>query len=246
MDTSRTALDTDIGVAIAKLRERIQGACARCDRDPGDVRLMAVTKFNPSSAVQAAYAAGIRLFGENRVQEAAGKFSRMDGVPAGTLPGAAVHMLGHLQSNKARRAVELFDCIQSIDSPGIIGVLAKHSAAIGKQLDILLELHTGESSKTGFPDLESLVAAADMVYDLPSLRLRGLMTMAPYTSDQPVIQAACRQCREAFDLVRDSHDWSCFDTLSMGMTNDFEIAIMEGSTLVRIGTAIFGEREYAP
>lgn len=229
-----------IADAIASVRERVAAACMRAGRRAESVELLAVTKFNPAAAVTAAYAAGIRSFGENRVQEAEAKFALL----AGSLPGSRIHLLGHLQRNKARNAVELFDCIQSIDSMDILNEVAKRAAAAGKVIDVLFELHTGEESKSGFVDAEEMWRAIERAMTLPSIRTRGLMTMAPYCDDEATIRSSFRTCAAAFAKARPEFGAQFFDTLSMGMTNDLELAIEEGSTMVRVGTAIFGQRVY--
>ena len=224
--------------AVSSIMDVIHGACIRSDRDPGSVTLLGVTKFHPPEAVRAAYEAGIRVFGENRVQEGESKFTAL----RDSLPGATVHLLGHLQSNKAKKAVEVFDSVQSIDSEKILTELAKRAEATGRVLDVLFELHTGEESKTGFQSAPELFSAVRLARSLPSLRPRGLMTMAPYTDNVADIRASFRLCRRIWLEARDIAGSEAFDTISMGMTNDYELAIEEGSTMVRIGTAIFGER----
>ncbi len=223
---------------VAAVRGRMAAACRRAGRDPETVELMAVTKFHPIQAVEAAYAAGVRLFGESRVQEASGKFEGY----AASRSGARVHMIGHLQSNKAKKAVELFDCVQSVDSLELLAELGKRAAQAGRRVEILLELHTGEESKCGFPDPDSLLAAVSAAKDQPSLELRGLMTMAPFTDDEAAVRSSFRALASAFRRAWELASAGRFDVLSMGMTNDFELAIEEGSTLVRVGTAIFGGR----
>ncbi|HPB67116.1 MAG TPA: YggS family pyridoxal phosphate-dependent enzyme [Spirochaetales bacterium] len=226
-----------VAQAVENVLERMGAACARAGRSADEVRLLAVTKFHPYEAVEAAYAAGVRLFGENRVQEAEAKFS------AGTAPkGAFVHLLGHLQSNKAKRAAALFDCVQSIDSIEVAAELAKRAAALGKTLDVLLELHTGEESKTGFASEDALLRALEAIMPMPSLKPRGLMTMAPFSDDAAVVRASFRTCRRAFEVAMKRFAPVDFSVLSMGMSNDFELAVEEGSTMVRVGTAIFGSR----
>lgn len=226
-----------IAEAVNGVQSRIRDAALACDRDPSSVRLMAVSKFNPLEAVLAAYRAGCRLFGENRVQEASAKFRDR----ASMLPGARLELIGHLQSNKARDCVDAFDAVQSVDSIKILEELAKRAEQRGKVLDVLFELHTGEESKSGFPDRLSLYEAMNHALSLPSIRPRGLMTMAPFTDDEAAIRASFAQCRAAF-LEAPMAGSDAWDTLSMGMTNDLELAIAEGSTLVRVGTAIFGRR----
>jgi len=227
-----------IAAAIGSVRERIAAACARSGRTADGIELLAVTKFNTAAAVSAAYAAGIRSFGENRVQEAETKFASL----AGLLPGSRIHLLGHLQSNKAKKASELFDCIQSIDSVEILDELAKRASATGRVIDVLFELHTGEESKSGFADEATLFRAMERAMTLQSVRPRGLMTMAPYCDHVVTIRSSFRMCATAFARARTAFGSDAIDTLSMGMTNDLELAIEEGSTMVRVGTAIFGQR----
>ncbi|MDR2159752.1 MAG: YggS family pyridoxal phosphate-dependent enzyme [Treponema sp.] len=224
---------------IRRLEEEIEKACIRSGRDRSLVRLMGVSKFHDRSSVEEAWAAGIRLFGENRVQEAAKKFTGF----ALSHPGTELHLTGSLQSNKAKAASSLFDCIQSVDRDSLILELAKHCAGRAKPLGILLELHTGEESKIGFPDEDGLYRAAEILVSCPGLLPLGLMTMAPFTEEKKRIRASFRtlvKAREGLRARFPQWDWS---TLSMGMSGDFEIAIEEGSTLLRIGTLIFGERD---
>lgn len=224
--------------SVSAILRRMDEACDRSGRDRGSVTLLGVTKFHPPEAVTAAYAAGIRIFGENRVQEADSKFPAL----RGTMPGATVHLLGHLQSNKARKAVEVFDAVQSIDSERILIELAKRADSAGRIMDVVFELHTGEESKTGYQTINDLLSGVRLARSLPSLRPRGLMTMAPYTDDSATIRASFRFCRTVWLQARDVAGSETFDTISMGMTNDYELAIEEGATMIRIGTAIFGER----
>ncbi|MDR3139730.1 MAG: YggS family pyridoxal phosphate-dependent enzyme [Treponema sp.] len=224
--------------AVKHIREGIREACLRSGRDPAEVTLMGVSKFHGLAELEEAWKGGIRLFGENRVQEAAEKFT----VFKEKHPEAEVHMIGSLQRNKAKAAAALFDGIQSVDRDVLIDELGGLTSGREKPLRVLLELHTGEDSKTGYPDTDSLCRAAERVLAYPGLLLKGLMTMAPYTEDQKTIRASFRALASAKALLESRFpglDWSC---LSMGMSGDFEIAIEEGSTLVRIGTAIFGER----
>jgi pyridoxal phosphate enzyme (YggS family) len=224
--------------AIARVRERVIAACERSGRNVEDVRLMGVSKFHSRERVEEAWNAGLTLFGENRVQEASEKF---DGFTRAH-PGAELHLIGSLQRNKAKTAVSLFDCVESVDRDELIAGLGKLSAVRDIPLSILFELNAGEASKSGYPDEDSLFRAAETALAFPSLAIRGLMTMAPFTDDTDVIRRAFRSLVKARDRLQSRFpecDWSC---LSMGMSGDYEIAIEEGSTLVRIGTAIFGER----
>jgi len=203
---------------------------------------MGVTKFHPREAVNAAWEAGLRCFGESRVQEAAAKFAGFKEGRAGT----ELHLIGALQRNKAKLAVSLFDCIQSVDRESIAAELAKHAEGRDSPLPLLLEFRTGEDSKSGFTDLDALFATAELIIACPALRINGLMTIAPNTRDDGVVRAAFRRLVQArqelekrFPSANAQHRWDC---LSMGMTGDFETAIEEGSTMLRIGSALFGER----
>jgi pyridoxal phosphate enzyme (YggS family) len=201
---------------------------------------MAVTKFQPRAAVEEARSSGIRLFGENRVQEAAEKFPAFGAGDPPPFRDCELHMIGSLQRNKAKLASRIFDCIQSIDREELIAELAKHTGGRERPLPVLLELHTGEPSKSGFPDGESLIQAAERLLCCPGLRAAGLMTMAPFDSGEARASfRALARAQAALVSRFPQADWSC---LSMGMSGDFEIAVEEGSTLLRIGTAIFGER----
>jgi pyridoxal phosphate enzyme (YggS family) len=235
----------DIAAALARLEERIAAACLRCGRKREEVALMGVSKFHPVEAVEEALKTGLGLFGENRVQEGTEKFAALrEKHPEARIE---VHLIGSLQRNKAKAAARFFDCIQSVDRESLIEELGKSSSPEGlnlrreKPLMILLEFHTGEESKAGFPDLDSLFRGAERALAWPGLKPAGLMTMAPFTADTGAIRASFRALVKARGELekRFGPIWPC---LSMGMTGDFEIAIEEGSTLIRIGTAIFGER----
>jgi pyridoxal phosphate enzyme (YggS family) len=224
--------------ALEQINERILRACARSGRRPEDIRLMGVSKFHEVARVEEAWRAGLRLFGENRVQEAAAKFA----VFKGDHPETELHLIGSLQRNKAKTAVSLFDCVQSVDRDELAAELGALSAGRERALPILLELNSGEASKSGYPDEESLFRAVEKILSFSGLEIRGLMTMAPFTGEDSRIREAFRALVRARDhlAVRFPQcDWSC---LSMGMSGDYEIAIEEGSTLLRIGTALFGER----
>jgi pyridoxal phosphate enzyme (YggS family) len=197
---------------------------------------MAVSKFQPLSRIEEALQSGVRLFGENRVQEAAEKFS-------GPSRNYEVHLIGSLQRNKAKPAVRLFDCIQSVDREELIVELAKHTGDRESPLRLLLELHTGEASKSGFPGEESLFRAVERLSSLPGLSAEGLMTMAPFSGDEKSIRASFRALVHAQGALVSRFPQLSWRCLSMGMSGDFEIAVEEGSTLLRIGTAIFGERQ---
>jgi len=225
-----------IADALEKTREKIEAACRRSGRKIEDVNLMAVSKFQPRTAIDAAIQAGLDLFGESRVQEASGKFPLKT---SGARP-YRVHLIGSLQRNKVRASLDLFDCIQSVDRPELLIELEKRAESGAVPLDILLELHCGEESKAGFPNLDALLNAIDLALSLQSVRIQGLMTMAPYVQDEKIIRSAFRKlCSAQAEINKRFPQVSC-SVLSMGMSNDFEIAVEEGSTLLRIGTALFG------
>jgi pyridoxal phosphate enzyme (YggS family) len=224
---------------IAEIEERIVKACLRSGRKREEITLMGVTKFQPLEAINEAWAAGLRCFGESRVQEA---FAKFDGFREGKA-GAEIHLIGALQRNKAKLAASLFDCIQSVDRESLAVELAKYTAGRGSPLPLLLEFRTGEDSKTGFTDVDELLGTVETILACPSLYIRGLMTIAPNTRDDGTVRSAFRRLvkvRQELEQRFPSHNsWTC---LSMGMTGDFETAIEEGSTMLRIGSAIFGER----
>jgi PLP dependent protein len=230
-----------IGDNIAAIRERIAGAAQRAGRSASDIALMAVTKTHPAERIVEAYEAGHRLFGENRVQEFAEKFPALT-----NLPDADFHMIGHLQSNKAGKAVEVFHAVDSLDSAKLGERLNAAAAKAGKTIDVLIEINIGgEEVKSGIaPDsveLEELLAA---VPAWESVRVRGLMTVPPFTEDPEGARPYFRRLRELRDcLAARNLPAVSLDQLSMGMSHDFEVAIEEGSTCVRVGTAIFGARE---
>jgi pyridoxal phosphate enzyme (YggS family) len=232
---------------VELVRSRVSEVAARAGRDPGEVELLAVTKFHPLEAVLAAWEAGLRSFGESRVQEAEAKFPPF---LAGR-PGARLDMIGHLQSNKAKKAVALFSRIQSVDSTELLLDLEARARGAGRRIEVLLELHTGEESKEGFRGTEELYRAVDRLLAArrggaeaagTGLSLRGLMTMAPASAEEAPIRASFGALRSAREGCRARFGAELFDVLSMGMSGDYEIAVEEGSTLLRIGSALFGER----
>jgi pyridoxal phosphate enzyme (YggS family) len=234
-----------IALKLSEVRERIAQAAQRAGRNPGEVALMAVSKTHPAAAILEAIAAGQMLFGENRVQEFAAK---RDAVLAGALApssGASFHLIGHLQSNKAARAVELFDAIDSVDSLRLAERLNEAAARLNRKLDILIEINIGgEAAKSGLdPDSAELQKLFDAAPRLANLVIRGCMTVPPFTEDPERARGCFRQLRELRDRLRVRSGLPLTE-LSMGMSHDFEVAIAEGSTCVRVGTAIFGERSY--
>jgi PLP dependent protein len=220
------------------VRERVERASRRAGRDPSSVGLMCVTKTRPLADVEVAASFGLRLFGENRVSEAELKFTSL----LSANPDIRLHLIGLLQSNKAKRAVGLFGCVESVHSLGILEEIAKRASAEGRCVEVFLELHTGEESKSGFAGLDPLLRAAEASLSLESVRLRGLMTMAPFIKEAGPVRASFRELKRAACAVEARWPEIGSLELSMGMSNDFELAVEEGSTLIRIGTALFGER----
>lgn len=225
-----------IADSLADVRARIEAAAGRAGRAASSVSLMAVTKGFPREVVETAMAVGISLFGENRVQEAEEKYTGLPG-------NWTLHLIGHLQRNKARSASGLFSCVQSIDAAETARALESRCAERGKTMEVLVELNTsGEASKAGFRSRENLLDALGEIAALPHLRVRGLMTVGPLTEDERDVRASFAALRSLFDDIRGRGSTAGFDILSMGMSGDFEVAIEEGATLVRLGTALFGQR----
>jgi pyridoxal phosphate enzyme (YggS family) len=220
---------SEVAHNINQIRERIRTAAERAGRQTEDVTLVAVSKTIEPERVETALATGQTLFGESRVQEAKAKIPLVSG-------RAHWHMIGHLQSNKAREAVTLFDVIHSVDSVKLAGELSKWAEHAGKTQVIFLEVNvSGESSKFGLKP-EDLESTLTRINQLPRLEVQGLMTIAPYAEEKEKARPYFRRLRELRDALR-------LRDLSMGMTHDFEVAIEEGATLVRVGAAIFGERK---
>jgi pyridoxal phosphate enzyme (YggS family) len=225
---------------IAAIRDRIASSARKTGRSTDDVTLVAVSKTHPPERIREAYNAGLRLFGENRVQEFAGKAGALTHLTA-----AEWHMIGHLQTNKAGKAVELFSAVDSVDSVKLAEKLDAAARTLNKKLSVLIEINVGgEAAKSGVaPDsreLEELLLAAPR---FEALEFRGLMTLPPFTDDPEGARAYFRRLRELRDAIAARKLPAIhLDVLSMGMSHDFEVAIEEGSTCVRVGTAIFGER----
>lgn len=227
---------------LNNIKERILKAEQKSGRPAGSVKLMAVSKFHPAESVIEALNAGQFLFGENRVQEANEKFPE---IILGK-PETCLHMIGQLQSNKVKTAVKIASCIQSVDRIDLLKEIEKQCAKINKTIDILFEYHTAEDSKSGFQNKESLIEALDLCIsgELPHVTPKGFMTMAPFTEDEALIRNSFRTLKNLAQELQQKYPELDLTELSMGMSGDFEIAIEEGSTLVRVGTAIFGERDY--
>ncbi len=226
---------------LARVRERIANAATRAGRDAAAVTLVAVSKTHPVETLLAAYELGVRHFGENRVEEASTKLPAFRAAIHD--PAVVFHMIGHLQSRKAEDAGALFDRVHSVDSVKLAQRLSRFAS---KPLPILLEVNvSGEESKYGFDGARraELFGAVEAIASLQNLQLDGLMTMAPIVDDPEQARPVFRALRELRDEIEARYSHVKLPQLSMGMTDDFEVAIEEGATLVRIGRAIFGERE---
>lgn len=233
--------DVQLREALPRVRERIEAARLRGGGAP--VTLVAVTKGHPLAAVAAAWGAGLRDCGENRVAELEWKRAELVERDAAADAGITWHLIGHLQRNKVRRSLPLVDLLHSVDSERLAQELSAEAARLGRTLPVLLQVNvSGEETKGGFEGAEALLEGAARIAALSSLRVSGLMTMAPFTADERVLRrtfAAMRELQER--CVREVPRFEGRH-LSMGMSNDYEIAIEEGSTMVRLGTVLFGER----
>jgi PLP dependent protein len=228
---------------IARVQEQIAGAASRASRNPEEITLMAVSKTFPAESIREAYAAGLRVFGENRVQEFAGKAAAVR-----DLHDAEWRLIGHLQTNKAAKAAELFDAVDSVDSLRMAEKLNGFAESAGKTLSVLIEINLGgEPTKSGIPpgsdELEQIVQGAPR---WGNLKIEGLMTVPPYTEDPEGSRPYFRQLRQIREsIAARALPQIGMAVLSMGMSHDFEVAIEEGATCVRVGTAIFGLRAKA-
>ena len=228
---------------LENIRYRISEAEKKSGRAEGSVKLMAVSKFHPAEAVLEAYNAGQLLFGENRVQEASEKFPPL----LAQYPEIQVQMIGQLQSNKVKKAVSFASCIQSVDRFDLLKEIEKQCAKLDRKIEILFEVHTGEESKSGYTSEQALIESVEACAkgEFPHINPCGFMTMAPFTEDEKLIRKSFISLRELSEKLCTQFPELPLTELSMGMSGDFEIAIEEGSTLVRVGTAIFGERDYS-
>lgn len=227
LPNSAISKDSEFAARLAAVEERIERACRRAGRPRQSVLLLAVTKVFPAAAIRAAYECGLREFGENYVQEFESKSPELS-----DLRDVRYHLIGHLQSNKSRRAAELFDVIQTVDS----AKLARRLNELGKPLEVMIEVKLSEEESKHGAQLEDLDALVEAVRALPNLTLTGLMTMPPWSEDPEAP-------RPYFRRLRSMAERYSLEKLSMGMSNDLETAIEEGSTIVRVGTALFGSRK---
>ena len=241
-------MEPNISDRIGIVRERIEQAATSAGRDPASITLVAVTKTYPPELVAAAIAAGASDLGENRVQEAASKIAALQQIQ----PAPRWHLIGHLQRNKARLATELFDLIHSVDSLRLAETLSRHMPT-GRRMPILLQFNvSGEESKEGFnlpggianqAALEAILPEIEQILALPNLEVRGLMTVAPMVAEPDQARPTFRALRELRDELARLFPQADWRDLSMGMTDDMTAAIAEGSTIVRVGRAIFGPRQ---
>jgi len=232
---------------LERLEEEIEQACRRAGRSRAEVELMAVSKTCPAAVVAEAAALGLRLFGENRVQEFGTKAPELEPLRTFDDRRIRVHLIGHLQSNKAQRAVELFDGIDSLDSLRLAERINDAACRLGKRLQVLIEVKLStEETKAGL-DPESAEAAQllERLPELTNLQVCGLMTIAPFDVSEVETRACFRSLREWRDRWATAHPRLSLDVLSMGMSGDFPLAIEEGATRIRVGTALFGARKAA-
>jgi hypothetical protein len=240
----------DIASNLERVRERIGAAAHRSGRNPDDVTLVAVTKTFPADVVLAAHEAGVRDFGENRAREGISKITALAPYVSDSPP--TWHMIGHIQSRKARRVAEHYDYVHAIDRLKIAHRLSRYADEAGRTLPVLLECNvSGEGSKYGFPlenweeepsQQRTFYSAVAEIVELPGLHVHGLMTMPPYVDDPEEVRPLFVSLRLLRNALRERFPSTDWHHLSMGMTNDFEVAVEEGATMVRIGRAIFGAR----
>jgi hypothetical protein len=249
-----TAIEQDGLTAVLKenldrLETQIAAACREAGRPRSEVALMAVSKMHPAAAIVAAEGLGVRLFGENKVQEFQEKSAQLSptaGSPGAGRTEAEFHLIGHLQSNKAARAAELFHSVDTLDSVSLAERLDQAALRLGKRLAVLIEIKLSpEESKAGLdPESPELGMLLERLADLRGLEVRGLMTVPPYLEDLAAVRPYFRELRVLRDRLAAAHPRLSLEELSMGMSHDFPVAIAEGATQVRIGTALFGARNY--
>jgi PLP dependent protein len=231
-------METNIAANISTIKQRIAAAVARSNRNPGSIKLLAVTKTIPPHIIEQAIKAGLTAFGENYVQEAREKIAVI---------GQRVewHMIGHLQTNKAKYVVNLFDYIHSVDRLELAQEISRRAGLIGRKINILIEINvSGEQTKSGITAAKSIDLIKEISV-LENVSVKGLMTMAPYSDNPENSRPYFSELRNLRDkIISERIAGIQMEELSMGMTDDFEIAIEEGATIVRIGRAIFGERKY--
>ena len=230
-------METQIKLNIDSIKQRIAAVAKRAGRDPLSIKLMAVTKTVEPERIGKAIDAGLTMLGENYVQEAKDKIAIIG-------DAAQWHMIGHLQTNKAKYAVKLFNFVHSVDRLELARELDKRAGQINRKLNVLIEVNSGEESKSGIEKTQALELVRQ-VARLPNIAIRGLMTMAPYSDDPENSRPYFKALRELRDEIKhEDIAGISMEELSMGMTDDFEVAIEEGATIIRVGRAIFGTRQY--
>ncbi len=239
---------TELKKNLQRLEEAIADACRRAGRSRDEVTLMAVSKTYPAARVAEADALGLTLFGENRVQEFATKTAEIEPLRQRATNPVRVHLIGHLQSNKALHAVELFDGIDSLDSLRLATRLNDAAGKLGKRLPVLIEVKlSSEETKAGLdPNSADAAKLLEQLPELKNLQMRGLMTIAPLGVPESETRACFRSLREWRDRWAIAYPRLSLDVLSMGMSGDFALAIEEGATRIRVGSALFGARQYHP
>lgn len=233
-------MNEEIKTNIKKIKSQITAAEIAAGRKPGTVKLLAVSKFHPAEFVYDAISAGQIDFGENRVQEACSKFPEI----IEKFPNVNLHIIGQLQTNKVKKAVQIASMIESVDRLELVKEIEKQCAKIDKKIEILFEFHTGEESKSGYKTVESLEETMDFIAqgNAPHIIPKGFMTMAPLTENTDEIKKSFLMMKQTAEKMQEKYNDFELTELSMGMSHDFKIAIEAGSTEVRVGTAIFGQR----
>jgi PLP dependent protein len=227
-----------IGAATARIQERIAAAALRSGRPAGDVRLMAAVKTRSAEEILEATRAGVTILGENRIQEGQ---AHLEALGERLRPTFSAHFIGRLQSNKAKKAVQLFNSIDSVDSERLAQTLSRLATDLGLSRRVMLEVNLGEESQKGGVEPAAVQALAEAVSNLPGLTLAGLMGVCPYDADPEASRPHYRKLAELFGQLQRNGP-AHFDVLSMGMSHDFEVAVEEGATMVRLGEALFGPR----
>ena len=218
--------------------KKVEEACARSGRDPKDVTLIAVSKTKPIEMIEEAMEAGARVFGENKVQELCDKYEQLP-------KDLHWHLIGHLQRNKVKYIVDKAELIHSVDSLKLAEEISKEALKKNVEVNILIEVNVAEEESKFGVSVEETLAFVEEIAKLPGIHIQGLMTIAPYTTDPEENRPVFRTLKKlAVDIKKKNIDNVCMDVLSMGMTGDYQVAVEEGATLVRVGTGIFGERNY--
>jgi PLP dependent protein len=232
--------ETSLRGRLTRIKERIRSICEQSGRPVEAVTIVAVSKTFPAEEIRKAYALGLYQIGENRVQEIIDKFG--DGTLQRDCPKLSLHLVGHLQTNKVRKAVQYVSAVDSVDSFRLAEAINQEAAQVGRTIRILLEVNTSDEPQKFGLDPEAVRPSVETILNLKSLALAGLMTVGPNVDDPQVVRRSFIVLRELFDHIRSTFDPPHWSVLSMGMSGDFELAVEEGATEIRLGTALFGER----